>query len=616
MRKNIIFEFVFLLLLVTIIVTSISLYNLKTVSIESSLSNAKTLSAVVKSGLSSHIEEHNLNSMDEFLASITKNENIKDIWIARSEKLNQQYNKINYNSARDKIDEDALKSGAMKYELHEEFIDTNLRISIPYNLESYNANNCIKCHSDFKEGETIATVSMIMDITKLKESGLKSIYLIGLVTLIAVLIVYMFGKKLFGPYFKLYSKLKNNINQAKLGKFDTIKLPENLDSEVAEVTKDYNKLIEIFKETSTSIDEKLHGFVDYRYSSSNFVNPLEESKNIIDNLSNLYQFKKQVELDNTKEEIYTRISQVFKNKFEIDNFTIFEIDNKKSKMNIVASNGESLHCLDCIKNSPELCRASRTKNDVLSIEFHNSCQYYNKEDKFYYCMNISVNQDLNLIIHFTTDSKDQLNEIKQKSAFIKRYLKEATPAIEVKLLMNALQESAFTDGLTGLYNRKYLEETLKKLVPQTKRNNKKIGLLMLDMDHFKAVNDEYGHDIGDKVLKELARILNENLRESDIIVRYGGEEFMVLLMGVDDEQKALEVAAKIGEKVRENEIDVYAGATIKKTISIGLSMFPDDSSNFDTVIKNADIALYEAKSSGRDKVVRFEKEQVSKVELF
>jgi diguanylate cyclase (GGDEF)-like protein len=87
---------------------------------------------------------------------------------------------------------------------------------------------------------------------------------------------------------------------------------------------------------------------------------------------------------------------------------------------------------------------------------------------------------------------------------------------------------------------------------------------MLDMDHFKAVNDEYGHDIGDKVLKEFARIVKENVREADIVVRFGGEEFLVLLVGVTSEEAALEVANKLREKVADNVIDVYAGATMQK----------------------------------------------------
>ena len=182
--------------------------------------------------------------------------------------------------------------------------------------------------------------------------------------------------------------------------------------------------------------------------------------------------------------------------------------------------------------------------------------------------------------------------------------------------MQALKDSAFTDNLTGLYNRRFLEEHTKKLIPQVKRDGKSIGVLLLDMDHFKAVNDEYGHDIGDKVLKELSRILSENIREADIAVRYGGEEFIVLLIDVKSKENAYNIAEKIRKKVKDNEIDVYAGNKLKKTISIGLSMFPENGQSIDAAIKNADIALYEAKNKGRDSVVIFEESQISSIDLF
>ena len=455
-----------------------------------------------------------------------------------------------------------------------------------------------------------------MNISQLKDDGLKSIYIITSFVLFILFVLFLLSKRFFNPYFKLYKNLKNSIDDAKNGNFKTIKIPNGLNKESKQITEDYNSLIDIVKDTISNIDSKLQGFIDYREKNETYSNPLTESRNIIDNLSDLYQFKKHVELDDSKQEIYTRLSEVFENKFKIENFSFFEIDNKKHKIDKIISKGKSLYCEDAIKNNPENCRASRTKNDVFSVNYHNSCPYFNKEDKYYYCININITKENILIIHITCDTQEEIEDIKHKSQFIKRYLKEAAPVIEVKLLMEALQESAYQDGLTGLYNRKYLDETIKKLVPQVKRSEKSIGLLMLDMDHFKAVNDEYGHDIGDKVLKELANILTDTVRESDIIVRYGGEEFMVLLIGVNSEEDALSVAHKIGTRVRENEIDVYAGTTIQKTVSIGLSMFPQDSTNFDTIIKNADIALYEAKSSGRDKVVRFKKEQLNDVELF
>ncbi len=610
MKKNIIVQFLILLILVAIFITAISLYNLRTVSIKSSVTTAESISEVIKSGLALHVEKD--SNIDEFLNNVSSIRNIKDLWLVRSDKIqNPKFETKSFKNPKDNLDKEVIKNGETEYIVKEGFINTNVRVTIPYKATV----SCLECHN-VSEGDTLGAISIVLDVSTLKEIGVRSIYVILTIILLAVIIVFLFSKKVFNPYLSLYMKLRDNINQAKVGKFKRIDIPNGLTTDVVQVTNDYNNLITIFKDTSLDIDKKLQGFVGYRDRSNLNTNPLNESKDIIDNLSNLYQFKKQVELDSTKEEIYQRISQVFENKFHLKNFTFFEIDIKKQKMQKVVSVGESLYCHDAIKDNPHLCRAARTKSDVVSIDFHESCPYFTKKDKFYYCLNIDIVENLYLIVHFVTDSEKELEELKNKSLFINRFLKEARPAVEVKLLMQALEDSAFKDGLTQLYNRKFIDEHLKKLLPQIKRDKKKIGLLMLDMDHFKAVNDEYGHDIGDKVLKGLSRTLEENVRESDIIIRYGGEEFMVLLIGVDSEESAMNIAHKIGAKVRENEIDVYAGTTIKKTVSIGLSMYPDDSNLFDTVVKNADIALYEAKSSGRDKVVRFSKEQKTSVELF
>lgn len=610
MKKNIIVQFLILLILVAIFITGISLYNLRTVSIKSSVSTAESISEVIKSGLALHVK--NDSNIDEFLKNVSSIRNIKDLWLVRSANIkNPEFETKSFKNPKDNLDKEVIRNGETKYIVKEGFINTNVRVTIPYKAEV----SCLECHN-VSEGDTLGAISIVLDVSTLKEIGVRSIYVILTIILLAVIIVFLFSKKVFNPYLSLYMKLRDNINQAKVGKFKKIDIPEGLTTDVVQVTNDYNNLITIFKDTSLDIDKKLQGFVGYRDRSNLNTNPLNESKDIIDNLSNLYQFKKQVELDSTKEEIYQRISQVFENKFHLKNFTFFEIDIKKQKMQKVISVGESFYCQDAIKDNPHLCRAARTKSDVISIDFHESCPYFTKKDKFYYCLNIDIVENLYLIIHFVVDTESELDELKNKSLFINRFLKEARPAVEVKLLMQALEDSAFKDGLTQLYNRKFIEEHLKKLLPQIKRDKKKIGLLMLDMDHFKAVNDEYGHDIGDRVLKSLSRILEDSVRDSDIIVRYGGEEFMVLLIGVDSEENAMNIAHKIGTKVRENEIDVYAGTTIKKTVSIGLSMYPDDSNLFDTVVKNADIALYEAKSNGRDKVVRFAKEQKTSVELF
>lgn len=614
-NKNFVLQLIFMILFIAVTITALSLYNLRTTGVKSALHNAESISEVIKSGLTSHMVNNNMDQINTFLQSVSNIKNVEKLWLVRSELVNQQFKSNNHqNAPRDTIDESVLNTGKMHYEIDENLTKTLVRVSIPYNAVADKGIDCLQCHQVPHEA-TLGAVSLVLDISTIKEIGIDSIYIIALLILVAIIFVIIFSKRILNPYINLYEKFKTNMAQATTGKFKKITPPKGLSGEMKNITEDYNNLMLTFKDTAGDIDKKLQGFVGHN-TSRKHRNPLNDSKEIISNLSNLYQFKKQVEHDNSKEEIYARLSEVLTNKFNIKNLTFVEIDTLKHKMTKVLKKGESFYCEKNICENPELCRAARTKNDVMSIDFHNSCQYFDREDKFYYCFNLNIAKSLFLIVHCVCDTKEELEELQDKVVFIRSYLTESAPALEVKLLMNALKESAFRDGLTGLYNRKFLDEHSKKLVPQARREEMNIGVLMLDMDHFKAVNDEYGHDIGDKVLKELARILEETVRESDLVIRYGGEEFIVLLVGVKSEEDALAVAHKIGKNVRENEIDVYAGSKLRKTVSLGLSMFPHDSTSIDTVLKNADIALYEAKNSGRDKVIRFTEEQISSVDLF
>ncbi len=157
--------------------------------------------------------------------------------------------------------------------------------------------------------------------------------------------------------------------------------------------------------------------------------------------------------------------------------------------------------------------------------------------------------------------------------------------------------------MTGLYNRRFLEESYEGLVAGIIRRGTVIGLLMCDLDFFKETNDVYGHDVGDMVLKEAADKIKRSVRTSDLVIRYGGEEFLVLLIDTHPEDSP-EVAEKIRHAVEEAKVKI-TGGFIQKTISIGISEFPSDTHNFWEAIKYADVALYKAKERGRNRVVRF-----------
>jgi len=611
-KKLIILSFI-LSLILSITIVSLTLLNSKKSNIKATIIAAESISNVVIHNLNTFMVNDNMHNSKAFINSLSNIKSINNLWLVRSELLNDKY----VNSQRhpkDDIDKKVLSSGLAQYEIKEDLTKTTMRISIPYNANIENGVNCFSCHN-VAQGDTLGAVSLDLDIESSIEGELELVYLIPLLIFISIFTIIYLSSRNIKSYENLFDSLKNSINEASTGNFDLIVKPKILNSEMKDTIDKYNNLMVILKDAFVDIEKRMQRFIGNKSTMSSN-NPLEESKDIILNLSNLYQFKKEIELDNTKEEIYDRLAQVFENQFGIESFTFLEINMNKHKMNVVKEVGNTFYCKEYIKENPELCRSARTNNDVVSIDYHNSCPYFKEKDKYHYCTNIDISKEVSLIINFICKTPSKLENLKDKISFVKSYINEAAPSIEVKLLMDALQESAFTDGLTGLYNRKFLEEHAKKLIPHAKREEFNIGVLLLDMDHFKAVNDEYGHDIGDKVLKELARIMTECIRESDIIIRYGGEEFIILLVGVSNVENAMNIANKIGKRVRENEIDVYAGNKLKKTISIGLSMFPDDATSLDSAIKNADIALYEAKNSGRDKVVKFNEEQISSVDLF
>ncbi|XPV82132.1 MAG: GGDEF domain-containing protein [Halarcobacter sp.] len=196
---------------------------------------------------------------------------------------------------------------------------------------------------------------------------------------------------------------------------------------------------------------------------------------------------------------------------------------------------------------------------------------------------------------------------------VQDYIDTAKPEIVSKKLMHMLELTARTDPLTGLFNRKYLEESVKTIVSQAKRSGITYGVFMADIDYFKMINDTYGHDVGDEAIKIISQTLIENVRESDIVVRFGGEEFIVLLYNCDEEY-ILEVAEKI--RIAFSKKEIPAGTTtFNKTISIGASIFPTHTDNFWQCLKYADLALYHAKENGRNKSVIFSKDILKESDL-
>ena len=169
-------------------------------------------------------------------------------------------------------------------------------------------------------------------------------------------------------------------------------------------------------------------------------------------------------------------------------------------------------------------------------------------------------------------------------------------------LRETLTRQATLDPLTGLANRRYLEDALQRELARSRRARSPFSLLMLDLDHFKVFNDSHGHDAGDELLRRMGGVLARSTRSEDIVCRYGGEEFLLALTGADREG-AIVRAEGIRTAVRGLALDLGGVAASPVTVSIGISVFPDDGDSIPDLITGADRALYRAKSGGRDRIV-------------
>ena len=172
-------------------------------------------------------------------------------------------------------------------------------------------------------------------------------------------------------------------------------------------------------------------------------------------------------------------------------------------------------------------------------------------------------------------------------------------------LRESLQEQSIRDPLTGLLNRRYMEEALALEARRAERNKRPLGIMMLDIDFFKKVNDTYGHDAGDALLRSVGAFLQEHARGGDIACRYGGEEFTVILPGA-----TMEIVHERAEQIRSGvkQLKIRHGAnTLEKiTLSVGIAVFPEHGTRVNDVLQCADGALYRAKQEGRDRVVAAE----------
>ena len=601
-KKLLLIVTVMLLILMTAIVINVAL-NFREYSYKSALDKANSTAEYVRDGLTAHMVNGIMDKREFFLNNIKNHKDIKDFWIIRSPKVVAQFGPgFKNEGARDEIDKEVINTGKMRYTIKENSDEATLRVTIPYIASAYGSPNCLQCHNA-KEGDVLGAISVKFDIQDTRYAGIMTIAKIIAINILFLIIALLSINYFFKPIMNLFHELSQMIRYAHMGDYSK-RITLKVKGEGQEVIEQINNLFEKLEATFNNLKNSLSTFV----TSSQIAcqNPLEESQKIINELSNIYKFKKTIELDRTYKDIFERIYYILEKRFGINNYKFYLIDKEKNERTMLHQLGNVYEC-DCsdVDKNAELCRAFRTKSEVLSIDFDKVCQFCEAgENVEYLCIPFDINSELALVISIYTKDEKEYKYIQNIFKDVENYLEAAKPVLESKFLMQKLKESSLKDGLTGLYNRRFLENFIDKFAKQADRAEKSYAVMMIDIDFFKMVNDTYGHDVGDTVIKELGHILKSNIRSSDMAIRYGGEEFLVLLYN-PDKAKVLDIAQNLTDKFK--NIEFQAGsATFKKTLSIGIAYYPDQAESIWQAIKYADTALYAAKESGRDKIVEFD----------
>jgi diguanylate cyclase (GGDEF)-like protein/PAS domain S-box-containing protein len=264
---------------------------------------------------------------------------------------------------------------------------------------------------------------------------------------------------------------------------------------------------------------------------------------------------------------------------------------------------------------PHRCWALRTGHPHLVVAGDPTapCAHAAGVKNTYLCIPILAQGEALGILHFqATDAAPTLAD--SELSFKTTFAGQVGLSVANIRLREALRTQSIKDPLTGLYNRRYLEEMLEREIRRAVRAEQPLGLLMLDLDHFKKFNDTYGHDAGDTVLRESATFLAKSIRAEDIVCRFGGEEFVIILPTASLSAASAR-AERIRSKLRELTV-LHQGQSLGMvTVSVGVAALPEHGTSPKKLLEAADAALYRAKRNGRDRVIAAEIQPMAEVQL-
>lgn len=590
-----------------VVLVSLCLYAFRSFSISAVRDHLRTAAEIVRVHLTESMINGVINKREQFLSRLMEVQGIKSAHVVRSDEVTRQFGKgLNTETVADEVELGVLRDGKARFDVVELKDDTILRATIPYIASTSGTPNCLQCHQ-VRPGAVLGAVTMTMSVESLRNKAMLTVLGIALVIALFTLVVLFLLGRLLRPVSATAHAVEVAVHDALEGNFKS-RIDIQTHDEIGQIARDMNRLLGFLNKGLNTIGTNVARLTERTPSPGE--NLLTATIDTVDSLTKAARFKQAIEEDEATQEIYQRLARTIESEFGIREYSLYKVGRSKAEITPIIVDGElDGACRWCdaqIQVRPEACRARRTGHIVDSVDSPGICYAFSPpteaENRRHICFPImqsgSVGSVMQLVV--TPEAGQQLHD---KIPYIGVYLRESAPVLETKRLMETLREANLRDPMTGLNNRRFLEEYVDTLLANVQRNSIHLAILMLDLDYFKMVNDTHGHDAGDAVLKALARVLKQKVRASDMVIRYGGEEFLIILQNTQ-----AEAADKVAENIRlgvEAMKTQVGGVILQKTISIGIADFPADSETFWQAVKFADVALYQAKHSGRNRVVRF-----------
>jgi diguanylate cyclase (GGDEF)-like protein len=594
-----------MLAVLVVVLTAFSALSFRRFSIYTAERHARSVAETVKVGLTESMINGIINKRQQFLARLAGVPGVHQVRVARGPAVVRQFGPgLSSEGAASPDVTAVLESGKEVFDLIDVDGEPMFRAVIPYIASAEGVPNCLQCHV-VKAGTVLGAVSIDISLAEVRYQGIVAVVMVSLAVLVAALLALGLLRRMMNPLSETVQAVQEVTSQAVGGNFSG-RIHRHSTDEVGEIALNINQLMAFLEREVHTIRTRVGQLMGNHVREGG--NQLVHTTELVESLVEASQFKQAIEEDRTKFDIYQRLANMLQGSYDYKRFSIYEVAASKNRMTPIIVDGETgaacRHCDPEILIDSGFCRARRTGHEVAAPDFPGLCTMFRPEaaGDTHICLPITQSGSAICVVQIVV-ADDEASLARLMVPFISVYLREAGPVLEARRLMEHLRENALRDAMTGLYNRRFLEEYVGALVAGSQRRQSPFSVLMLDLDFFKQVNDTHGHELGDQVLKALAAILMRAVRASDIAVRYGGEEFLLVLADTGADA-AMGVAEKIRAEVEETKIPL-PGGVLQKTISIGVAEYPADSDTFWQVVKFADVALYRAKTDGRNRVVRF-----------